>query len=98
MTDIKELTEGKDHFSGKIMAFTILGPTDDFADSGLYHLRLSIDTKQYVYLKANKKYIDLLAERKDSTATFIGEYLEGGTVHLGCDAVVFWRDELTQAQ
>lgn len=98
MADIKHLTEGKDHFSGKIVAFAILGKTDDFQTSNLYHLRLSTDTRQFVYLKASQEYIEMLAERKDSTATFIGEYLEGNQQHLGCDAVVFWRDEQTQIQ
>ena len=98
MTDIKALTAGRDHFSGKIVAYTVLGETDDFAESQTYHLRLSTDTKQFVYLKATKKYIELLTERKDSTATFIGEFLEGDTTHLGCDAVVFWRDEESAAQ
>ena len=93
MVDITELAKGKDKTSGHIVSHRVLGKTQDFATSGLYHIVLELDTKQRIYLNSSLEYLEQILLRKSRTATFIGDYLNEEQKHMGCDAVVFWEND-----
>lgn len=98
MSTIQQLTAGKDHVVGKIQSFLFFGMVPDAPDEPLYNIKLILDSGTDVFVQAAKDYIEALTERKDSTATFIGKFVDGNPNILACESIVFWRDENSEPQ
>jgi hypothetical protein len=98
MTSLQELIGDKDSVAGKIVKIFILGKALDFDSSQAFVFKFLLDGGEKVFAQATMDYLDVLMERKEKTATFIGKFVENDHKKLECESIVFWSDETNYLQ
>lgn len=90
MKGLAERIAGRDSVSGNIVKFGIIGAPEWGEDEGLLTMRITIDSGCSVYFVLPKDKIEIITERFDRTATFVGEFIDESRQKLCCEEVYFW--------
>ena len=90
MKGLAERIAGRDSVSGIIQKVGILGVAEASEDGNLLTIKFTMDSGCSVFVLSTKDGLEAILERKERTATFVGEFLDGNRTTLNCDEVYFW--------
>jgi hypothetical protein len=90
MESLSDRIEGKDSVSGTIAKITIVTTPDAKSETGLLTFMVTLDSGCSVFFVSSRTGLEMVMERKDRTATFVGEFGDEAHTNLFCDEVYFW--------
>jgi hypothetical protein len=92
MKGLAERIAGRDSVSGSIVKIGVLGKAPAGDDTNLLNIQITMDSGCSVFLVSSQSGVELMLERVERTATFVGEFIGCGRNSLCCDEVYFWGD------
>ena len=90
MKGLAERIAGRDSGSGNIVKFGVVGLPGSGEDEGLLTMKITIDSGFSVFFALQKERVEIITDRFDRTATFVGEFMDEERKQLFCDEVYFW--------
>jgi hypothetical protein len=92
MKGFSERINGRDSVSGTMVKIGVIHVPEAANDQGLLTVMIKMDSGCSVVLMSSQDGIEKMIERRDRTATFVGEFVDEARQNLFSDEVYFWSE------